>query len=171
MKNFIRLPLSLAASPLVFAAVSFGQAEIISKTSDHFPNIEIKNFGQMDTNYYRGGQPKRDQYQSLKDIGVTTVIDLRNDPPSYEKSSVEALGIKYINLPMDDAEYPSEATIAEFLKQINDPANGVNVRSLQGRQAQGGRNGSGVSVQQVRLELRSGIRRDGTFRVPHALGP
>lgn len=125
MKKFMRLSLSLAALMVALAAVSLGQTEIISKTSEQFPNIRIKNFGQMDTNYYRGGQPKKDQYQSLKDIGVTTVIDLRNDPTSYEKTSVEALGMQYINIPMDDAEYPSDANIAAFLKQINDPANGV----------------------------------------------
>lgn len=125
MKRFMSLTLVSASLLFMFAAISFGQTEIISKTSDHFPNVKIKNFGQMDAHYYRGGQPKKDEYRSLKDIGVTTVIDLRNDPTSYERSSVEALGIKYINLPMDDAEYPSEATIAEFLKQINDPSNGV----------------------------------------------
>ena len=125
MKKFIRLPLFAALTAVALTAISFGQSEMISKTSDQFPNIKIKNFGQMDANYYRGGQPKKGEYQSLKDLGVTTVIDLRNDPTSYEKSSVEALGMKYINLPMDDAEYPSDATIAEFLKQINDPANGV----------------------------------------------
>ena len=32
--------------------------------------------------------------------------------------------MKYINIPMDDAEYPSDATIARFLQVINDPANG-----------------------------------------------
>lgn len=125
MKKFMRLSLSLAALIVASAAVSLGQAAVISKTSEQFPNIKIKNFGQMDTNYFRGGQPKKDQYQSLKDIGVTTVVDLRNDPTSYEKSSVEGLGMRYINIPMDDAEYPSDVTIAAFLKQINDPANGV----------------------------------------------
>jgi len=125
MKKFMGSSLSLATLVVVFAAVSFGQSEVISKTSEQFPNIKIKNFGQMDANYFRGGQPKEDQYQSLKDVGVTTVIDLRNDPTSYEKASAEALGMKYINIPMDDAEYPSDATIAEFLKHINDPANGV----------------------------------------------
>lgn len=125
MKRFMKVTLLSASLLFVFAAISFGQREIISKTSEQFPNIKIKNFGQMDVNYFRGGQPKKGQYQSLKDLGVTTVIDLRNDPTSYEKAEVEALGMKYINLPMDDAEYPSDATIAEFLKQINDPANGV----------------------------------------------
>lgn len=96
-----------------------------SRTAEAFPNVQIKNFGQMDANYYRGGQPKEDQYQSLKNLGVTTVIDLRNDSEDFEKPAVEALGMKYINIPMDDKEYPSEATIATFLKEINDPTNGV----------------------------------------------
>ena len=124
MKKFIRLPLSTALSALL-AVICLGQSQMISKTSEQFPNIKIKNFGQMDANYYRGGQPKVDEYKSLKELGVRTVIDLRNDPESYEKPAVEALGMKYINLPMDDAQYPGEATVAEFLKQINDPANGV----------------------------------------------
>ncbi|HKP70938.1 MAG TPA: tyrosine-protein phosphatase [Pyrinomonadaceae bacterium] len=122
MKSFARSLFAFATLILAFATVSFSQ---VSKTAEAFPNIKIKNFGQMDANYYRGGQPKQDQYQSLKDLGVTTVIDLRNDPESYEKPTAESLGMKYINIPMDDAVYPSEASIATFLKEINDPANGV----------------------------------------------
>lgn len=122
MKANIRIFFLSALAALTLSVVSFGQ---ISKTSEAFPNIKIKNFGQMDENYYRGGQPKEDQYQSLKDLGVKTIIDLRNDSESYEKPTAEGLGMKYINIPMDDAEYPSEATIATFLKEINDPANGV----------------------------------------------
>ena len=122
MKSFTRSLFATATLVLAFATVSFSQ---ISKTSEAFPNIKIKNFGQMDVNYYRGGQPKQDQYQSLKDLGVTTVIDLRNDPEAYEKPTAEALGMKYINIPMDDAKYPGDETIATFLKEINDPANGV----------------------------------------------
>ena|SRR5688500_835208 len=122
MKTFLRTALTTSSLVVAFAGVSFGQ---ISKTSEAFPNVKIKNFGQMDANYYRGGQPKEDQYRSLKELGVTTVIDLRNDPEEYEKPAVEALGMTYVNIPMDDAEYPSEAAIATFLKEINDPANGV----------------------------------------------
>ena len=114
-----------AFAALLFAFASVSYSQMVSKTAAEFPNVKIKNFGQMDTHYYRGGQPKEDQYQSLKDVGVTTIIDLRNDPEDYEKPTAESLGMKYINIPMDDAEYPSEAQIATFLKEINDPANGV----------------------------------------------
>ena len=122
MKFFARSLFATATLVLALATVSFSQE---SKTAEAFPNIKIKNFGQMDANYYRGGQPKQDQYQSLKELGVTTIIDLRNDPEDFEKPTAERLGMKYINIPMDDAEYPSDATIAMFLKEINDPANGV----------------------------------------------
>lgn len=123
MRSITRYLFASTALLLAFASVSFSQ--MVSKTAAEFPNVKIKNFGQMDTNYYRGGQPKEDQYQSLKELGVTTIIDLRNDPEEYERPTAEALGMKYINIPMDDAEYPSDATIAAFLKEINDPANGT----------------------------------------------
>jgi protein tyrosine phosphatase (PTP) superfamily phosphohydrolase (DUF442 family) len=122
MKSFFRSFLPVLT--LAFVLVSAGSAQR-SRTAEAFPNVKIKNFGQMEANYYRGGQPKVGQYQSLKDLGVTTVIDLRNDSEAYEKPTVEALGMKYINIPMDDKEYPSDATIGRFLKEINDPANGV----------------------------------------------
>jgi len=88
-------------------------------------NVAIRNFGQMDTNYYRGAQPKEGEYAALKAIGITTIIDLQKKPTKYEKTTAESLGMKYINIPMEDDVYPSEASINEFLKQINDPANGV----------------------------------------------
>jgi len=122
MKDLSRSLLAVSALILGLTFVSFGQ---ITKTAEAFPNVKIKNFGQMDTNYFRGGQPKEDQYQSLKDLGVTTVIDLRNDSEAYEKPAVEGLGMKYINIPMDDAEYPSDTTVATILKELNDPANGT----------------------------------------------
>ena len=122
MKELMRSTLAVASLLVAFAGISNAQ---VSKTSEAFPNVKIKNFGQMDENYFRGGQPKKDQYGQLKESGVTTIIDLRNDPEEYEKPVAEALGMKYINIPMDDAEYPSEETIARFLKEINDPANGT----------------------------------------------
>jgi protein tyrosine phosphatase (PTP) superfamily phosphohydrolase (DUF442 family) len=121
-KNIMRSTLAAASLLIALAGISDAQ---VSKTSEAFPNVEIKNFGQMEENYFRGGQPKKGQYGQLKALGVTTVIDLRNDPEDYEKPAVEALGMRYINIPMDDAEYPSQATIARFLKEINDPTNGT----------------------------------------------
>ncbi|MEA2204854.1 MAG: tyrosine-protein phosphatase [Blastocatellia bacterium] len=89
-----------------------------------FSNIRIKNFGQMSERFYRGAQPKEEDYQSLKDLGVNTIIDLRDTPTDYEKRSTEALGMRYINIPMVDKGYPESAQIEQFLKLANDPATG-----------------------------------------------
>lgn len=102
------------------SAISFAQ------TAPHsFPNINIQNFGQMDEHYYRGAQPEKGDYKSLKDLGVKTVIDLRNDPTDYEKSEVEALGMKYISLPMSGWKSPKDYDIEQFLQLVNDPQNGT----------------------------------------------
>ncbi|MDQ3800600.1 MAG: tyrosine-protein phosphatase [Acidobacteriota bacterium] len=78
----------------------------------------------MDERFYRGAQPLQDDYQALKDLGVKTVIDLRNDPTEYEKAAVEALGMKYINIPMSGWKYPKDRQVEEFLKIANDPETG-----------------------------------------------
>lgn len=79
----------------------------------------------MDERFYRGAQPKKEDFQSLKDLGVQTVINLRHDPKDYEKEAVEALGMKYVSIPMSDRRYPKTESIAEFLKIINDPSTGA----------------------------------------------
>lgn len=103
-----------------FAGVGLAQT---SPATD-LPDVKIKNFGQMDERFYRGAQPLPDDYQSLKNLGIKTVIDLRNDPTEYEKSAVEALGMRYINIPMSGWKTPKDSQINEFMKIANDPETG-----------------------------------------------
>jgi tyrosine-protein phosphatase SIW14 len=123
MKKYFR---AFAALFVFVLGLSAAAADVPAQTApEAFPNIKIKNFGKMDERYYRGAQPLPDDYQSLKDLGVKTVIDLRNDPTDYEKSSVEALGMKYVNIPMSGWKYPKQSQIDEFMKLMNDPATGT----------------------------------------------
>ena len=112
--------LTLFAAVIVFSISSFAQT-----APSAFPNISIKNFGQMDERYYRGAQPEPGDYAALKALGVNTVIDLRNDPTDYEKKHVEELGMKYVNLPMSGWKYTSDTQVDDFMKVMNDPATGV----------------------------------------------
>jgi len=93
-------------------------------SQDNKAGITIKNFGQMDDRFYRGAQPKEDEYKELAALGIGTVVDLRDDPASYEKQSVEAAGMKYVNIPMSDKQYPETAKIEQFLKLVDDPSTG-----------------------------------------------
>ena|SRR5687767_110976 len=84
-------------------------------------NVNIKNFGQMDERFFRGGQPKQHQYKELAALGIKTVIDLREDPEAYEKPAVEALGMRYVNIPMIAKKYPESSHVEEFLKLVDNP--------------------------------------------------
>jgi tyrosine-protein phosphatase SIW14 len=105
----------------VFSFTVFTQAQTSPKT---FENIKIGNFGQMDENYYRGAQPMPDDYASLAALGIKTIVDLRNDPTDYEKSAAEAVGIKYINVPMSGWKSPKDADVQKVYSILTDPASG-----------------------------------------------
>ncbi len=111
-------------SLVLASSVSAFSQEQANHSQASLSNVSIKNFGQMDDRFFRGGQPKEDEYQELAALGIKTVIDLRDDPTSYEKGSVEALGMKYVNIPMSDKEYPETAKIDAFLKLVDDPSTG-----------------------------------------------
>ena len=127
----------IATFAFVFAVVtvSFGQAQVsfqptvttaavTTAAKKDFSNVKIGNFGQMDERFFRGAQPLESDYQSLKDLGVTTIIDLRNDPTVYEKGAVEALGMKYVNIPMSGWKSPKQADIDTFLALVKNPDTG-----------------------------------------------
>jgi protein tyrosine/serine phosphatase len=111
------------AALVAILALSFAAAAK-DQSQSQFPNIKIKNFGQMDARFFRGAQPKLEDYKDLAALGIHTVIDLRDDPTTYEKAAVESLGMKYVNIAVEDKHAPQDAQIAEFLKLANDPATG-----------------------------------------------
>ena len=101
-----------------------GNAFSQTSGSTNFTNVNIKNFGQMDDRFLRGVQPKEEDYKQLAALGISTVIDLTDDPKPYEKPSVEALGMRYVNIPMSDTKYPESVQIDQFLKLVGNPSTG-----------------------------------------------
>ena len=85
--------------------------------------VEVENFGQVTDFYYRGGQPRGDEYNQLAGIGIKTIIDLRDDPKDYAKGLTEQAGMKYVNLPLNDKDYPPPDTASKFLSLVNDREN------------------------------------------------
>jgi len=92
-----------------------------SKSDDD--DAGVTNFGKVTDFYYRGAQPKDDEYGKLAALGIKTVIDLRDDPKDYAKSMAEQAGMKYVNMPMSDKRYPSSDVAGKFLSVINEKAN------------------------------------------------
>jgi len=116
-RSYLSVLLATIALVLVSSATALTQEKEQTKVS-------IKNFGQMDERFFRGGQPKEEEYKELAALGIKTVIDLREDPEEYEKQNVEALGMRYVNIPMIAKKYPETTHVEEFLKLVDDPETG-----------------------------------------------
>ncbi len=121
-RSSFRTVLGAFVTILLLSVVSFGQSA--QQQQADFSSIKIKNFGQMDERFYRGAQPNKEDYKALKALGINTVIDLQEKPKDYEKPAVEALGMRYVNIPMVDKEYPKQEWVDAFLKVVNDPTTG-----------------------------------------------
>lgn len=124
MSSTRRSYLSVLFAAIAFVLTSANTAFSQEQNQADLSKVTIKNFGQMDERFFRGGQPRENDYHQLAALGIKTVIDLRNDPKDYEKASAEAVGMKYVNIPMSDKDYPETAKIQEFLKLIDDPSTG-----------------------------------------------
>jgi len=86
--------------------------------------IRIDNFGRVNDNYFRGGQPQGRDYADLRALGVRTVIDLTDDDSdAREPGIVRGLGMTFVSIPMSTHETPSADKVAKFLGIVNDPAN------------------------------------------------
>lgn len=135
MRNFgailVALSLALSAS---------------AETKSIAAKVQIKNFGRINDNYYRGAQPENRDYADLATLGVKTVIDLTRDGRPDEPGFVEAAGMKFYRIPLTTSDRPSEAAVTQFLKLVNDPANfPVYVH------CQGGRHRTGVMTAVYRM--------------------
>jgi len=147
MKNHGSKRLRVLPLVVIFHLIVVGAASAKTAVSQ-FPNIRIKNFGQMDERFYRGAQPDQKDYKDLATLGIKTIIDLRDDPTSYEKREAEAVGIRYVNIPMSDSSRPNDSQIEQFLKLATDPATGAfYVHCV------GGRHRTGVAGAVYRMKL------------------
>jgi len=84
---------------------------------------DIPRFQKVADGFYRGGQPVGGGFSFLKQQGIKTVINLREE--NDEESIVRGLGMNYIHLPMTvsvNSRIP-DAAVQKYFKIMNDPAN------------------------------------------------
>jgi uncharacterized protein (TIGR01244 family) len=79
----------------------------------------------VDEHLFRGAQPAASDFQSLAEMGVKTVLDLREEGHSAaEEKLVEAAGMRYISLPLSGVAAPSDRQISRALDILEDSASG-----------------------------------------------
>jgi protein tyrosine phosphatase (PTP) superfamily phosphohydrolase (DUF442 family) len=78
----------------------------------------IHNAGKIDDMLYRGAQPKDVGLRELKKLGVTTIVDLRGEDREkfeWERGKAEALGMRFVQIPVSGWAPPSDEHVAQFL--------------------------------------------------------
>ncbi|HEX8495525.1 MAG TPA: tyrosine-protein phosphatase [Pyrinomonadaceae bacterium] len=137
--------------------------------------VNIKNFGKVNDNYYRGSQPGPAELAQLKKLGIKTVIDLRKDSVPEEPLWVRSAGMQYFNIPLKASRPATEEQTAYFLSLVNDPANWpVYVHCKGGRHRTGALTGiyrithDGWTADQVYREMKQYDFEDGFFGGPTA---
>jgi len=100
--------------------------------------IHIDNFGKINDRYYRGAQPKGDDFRALAGIGIKTMIDLAEEGDAAEEANARAAGMKFVRFPMTTHQVPSPALIAQFMALVTNPDNQpVYVHCIGGRHRTG----------------------------------
>jgi uncharacterized protein (TIGR01244 family) len=103
--------IALLAPVLLFTVAAFAQQP-----------AGVPNFHVVNDHVYRGAQPSDEGFQSLAKMGVKTVIDLRQTDgrSAVEKHSVEAAGMRYVNVPMYGMTTPNSRDVAKVLALFED---------------------------------------------------
>jgi tyrosine-protein phosphatase SIW14 len=81
---------------------------------------ELPKLSQVNPNLYRGGQPKEGGIDRLKEMGIKTIINLRdsNDQNISEEGEAKALGMKYFNIPLPNFDRPDDKAVSQILALI-----------------------------------------------------
>jgi len=81
------------------------------------PAAHVRNFGKVNDQIYRGGEPSSVGVQELGAMGIKTIIDLReaSEGTSFERQEVEKLHIKYVNLPLRPFSAPTSEQMQRAL--------------------------------------------------------
>lgn len=80
----------------------------------------LPNAGRVSPVIYRGAQPLQEGYETLKSMGIKTVINLRNHS---EKKEVEAAGMRSIEVPLSVLRDVDIKVIDKIIDMMTDPAN------------------------------------------------
>jgi tyrosine-protein phosphatase SIW14 len=83
----------------------------------------VPNAGKINDHLYRGAQPGTAGFAALKNLGVTTVVDLRREDPQAidsERQNVESLGLRFVHIPVGGFSSPSNEQIIQFLGIFRD---------------------------------------------------
>jgi len=126
-------PADTSAQPAI-AHASFGTP------AEKLKIAGVPNAGRISEMLLRGAQPSARGLAELKQLGVTTIVDLRgNDGPvAWERAQAQSLGMRFVNIPVLGWSAPDDAQVAQFLKVVQqDPTQKIFVHCYYGEDRTG----------------------------------
>lgn len=86
---------------------------------------ELPKFRTVNKNLYRGAQPKPGGVKKLAELGIKTIINLRDEgkEAQAEKTEAGAAGLRYFSIPMPKFNAPTDEQVARVLAIIEAPEN------------------------------------------------
>jgi len=93
----------------------------------HSQNDNLPNFQKVDDHVYRGAQPTDSGFKELAQLGIKTIVDLRDvgeHSQADEEKIVTGLGMRYVSIPMHGLSTPKDDKVAAVEALFNDTTNG-----------------------------------------------
>jgi tyrosine-protein phosphatase SIW14 len=84
----------------------------------------LPNSGKINDSLFRGAQPDAQGFQELKNLGITTIVNLRQDSSQkldWERKQAESVGIRFVNIPVNGWRPPTNDQVAQFLSLFSNP--------------------------------------------------
>lgn len=81
----------------------------------------LSNVGRVSSHIFRGGQPGPKGYETLKKMGIRTVINLRTT--KSEKREVDAAGMNSIEIPISMIRSIDKKAVEKVVEIMSDPEN------------------------------------------------
>jgi protein tyrosine phosphatase (PTP) superfamily phosphohydrolase (DUF442 family) len=112
----------------------------------------VPNAGKINDVLFRGAQPNEAALAQLKNLGITTIVDLRSEDQQQvqrERKQAESQGIHFVYIPVSGWSPPTNDQVAQFLSLFhNNPNEKVFVHCHFGRD----RTGVFVAAYRVAIE-------------------
>ncbi len=108
-----------------------------ARLSEHLYGLQgLENVGRVTPEIFRGSQPAKAGYATLKKMGIRTVINLRTS--MSERQDVEAAGMRSIEIPLSTFNNGEREKVDKVVALLSDSANQpVFVHCRQGRDRTG----------------------------------
>ena len=125
-KSFYLLALlAIVPAPMGAQTAANAAPRVASAQGEKILVSGVKNAGKINGSLYRGAQPHLTSLARLKELGVTTIVDLRGEDPETrkrEQKQAEAAGLRFVSIPISGWSPPTNEQVAQFLSLFRGPA-------------------------------------------------